>query len=57
MNIIAMNSNDYQILNQIEVINILKACSDKKTGRLIKSPAFLLATVWSHSAYSWPGLK
>ena len=57
MNIIAMNSNDYQILNQIEVINILKACSDKKTGRLIKSPAFLLATMWSHSAYSWPGLK
>ena len=34
-------------MDQIEVINILKPYSDKKTERVIKSPAFLFnAAIW-----------
>ena len=40
------------------IVSILKRCSDKKTERVIKSPAFLLSTaIWSHSALPWPGLN
>ena len=44
-------------MDEIEVINILKRCSDKKTQRVIKSLAFLFAAIWSQLADSWPGLK
>ena len=44
-------------MDGIEVINILKRCSVKKTKRVIKSPAFLFAAIWSQLAHSWPGLK
>ena len=44
-------------LDETEVINTLKQLSDKKTERVIKSPAFLSAAIWSHFAHSWPGLK
>ena len=39
-------------MDQIEVINVFKGYSDKKTGRVIKSPAFLFSVV-----YSWTGLN
>ena len=45
---------------KIEVINILKRHSDKKTERerVIKSPAFLLgAAIWSHLSHSWIDLN
>ena len=43
---------------KIEVINILKGHSDKKTERVIKSPAFLLgAAIWSHLSHSWIDLN
>ena len=45
-------------MDEIDVINILKRYIDKKTDRVIKSPAFLVsAAVWSHLAHSWPGLN
>ena len=45
-------------MDEIEVINILKRCSDKKTERVIKSPVFLFsAAIWSHLADSWLGLN
>ena len=45
-------------MNEIEIINILKRYSDKKTKRLIESPEFLFsATIWSHLAHSWPRLN
>ena len=42
---------------ETEVINILKQYSDKNTKRMIKSPAFLFAAIWSHLSHSWPVLK
>ena len=43
-------------MDEIEVINILKQYSDKKTVRVIKSPAVLFSVViWSHLAHPWPG--
>ena len=48
-------------MDEIEVTNILKRCSDKKAQRerkrVVKSPAFLFAAIWSCLAHSWPGLK
>ena len=45
-------------MDEIKFINILKQYSDKKTVRVIKSPAFLFsAETWSHLAHSWPGLS
>ena len=45
-------------MDEIEVINILKRYSDKKTKRVIKLPVFLFsATILSHLAYSWPDLN
>ena len=44
-------------MDRIEVINILKGCSDKKAEKVIKSPPFLFATIWSYLAQSWSGLK
>ena len=44
-------------MNEIEVKNILQRCSDKKTERALKLPAFLFAAIWSHLVHSWPGLK
>ena len=44
-------------MDEIEVINILKRCSDKKAERLIKSAAFLFAAIWLHLAHSWSGVK
>ena len=49
-------------MNEIEVINILKRYSDKKTERErqreIKSPLFLFsAAIWSYLEHSWPGLN
>ena len=35
-------------MDEIEIINILKRCNDKKTERVVKLPAFLFsADVWS----------
>ena len=45
-------------MDEIEAINILKhfKYSDKKTVRVIKSPAVLFdVAIWSHLAQSWPG--
>ena len=43
---------------EIEVKNILKQYSDKKTVTVIKSPAFLFsAAIWSHLAHFWSGLN
>ena len=44
-------------MNGIEVINILKRCSDKKAERVIKLTAFLFSELWSYLAHSWPGVK
>ena len=51
-------------MNEIEVINVLKRYSDKKTERErerqreIKSPSFLFsAAIWSYLEHSWPGLN
>ena len=45
-------------MNKVNVINIFKRYSDKKTDRVIKSPVFLLsAAIWSHLAHSWPSLN
>ena len=45
-------------MDEIEVIKILKQCSDKKTKRMIKSLAFLFSVAtWSHLVHSWPGVK
>ena len=44
-------------MDEIEVINILKRCSDKKAERLIKSAAFLFAAIWLHLAHFWSGVK
>ena len=45
-------------MDEIKVINILKQYCDKKTKRVIKSPALLYSTaIWSHLARSWPGLN
>ena len=34
--------------------SILKRCSDKKTKRVIKPPAFSFsAAIWSYLAHSW----
>ena len=44
-------------MDETEIINILKQCSAKKAEKVIKSPAFLFAAIWSHLAHSWPGLK
>ena len=46
------------LMDEIEFINVLKRYSDKKTKRLIKSPAFLLSVeIWSYLAHSWSGLN
>ena len=44
-------------IGEIEVINILKGCSDKKTQEVKKPPAFLFVANWSYLAHFWPGLK
>ena len=45
-------------MDGIEVLNVLKQYSDKKTERVIKSPAFLFsAATWSYVAHSWSGLN
>ena len=45
-------------MDEVEVINILKRYSDKKTVRVIKSPEFLFSiAIRSHLAHSWPGLN
>ena len=45
-------------MDEIEVINIFKRYSDKKTERVTRSPVFLFsAAIWSHLAHSWPGLN
>ena len=46
-------------MNETEVINISKRCSDKKAERerVIKSPVFLFDAIWSHLAHSWPRIK
>ena len=41
-------------MDEIEVINNLKQCSDKKTDLVIKSPGFLFAAIWSHLVHSSP---
>ena len=42
-------------MDEIEVINILKQYSDKKTRRVIKLLELLFnAAIWSHLAHSWP---
>ena len=44
-------------MDEIEVINILKRYSVKKTERVIKSEEFsFIAAIWSYLAHSWPGL-
>ena len=43
-------------MDEIEVINILKRCSYKKTDRVLKSPGLLFAANWSYLANPWPGL-
>ena len=43
-------------MNEVEVINILKRYSDKKTA--INSPTLLFsAAIWLHLANPWPGLN
>ena len=44
-------------MNEIEVVNILKQCSDKKIDKVIKIPRFLYAAIWPHLTHSWPRLK
>ena len=45
-------------MDEIEVINILKRYSDKKTVREIKLPASSFsAVIWSYLAHSWSGLN
>ena len=45
-------------MNEIEVINIFKRYSYKKTEGVIKSPAFLFrAEILSRLAHSCPGLR
>ena len=45
-------------MDEIETIDILKRCSDKKKERMIKSPVLLLnVAIWSHRTHSWPGLN
>ena len=45
-------------MNEIEIINILKRYSDKKTKRLIESLELLSsAAIWSHLEHPWPGLN
>ena len=41
----------------MEVINILKRCSNKKTERVMKASAFLVTAIWSQLAHSWYGLE
>ena len=42
---------------EVEVINIFKRYSGKKTERMTKSIMFLFsAAIWSHLAHYWPGL-
>ena len=45
-------------IDEIEIINILKQPSAKKTERerVIKVPAFLFVAIWSQLVHSWPGL-
>ena len=43
-------------MDEIEVINILKQCSDKQAETVVKS-ALLFAAIWSYLAHYWPGLK
>ena len=38
-------------IDEIEVTNILKQCSDKKKDRVIKPLAFLFAAIWSDLAH------
>ena len=40
------------LMDEIEAVNILKRCSDKKTDIVIKSPALLFAAIWPHLAHS-----
>ena len=45
-------------MDEIEVITILKRYKDKKTERVIKSPAFLFSTaIWPYLAHSRSGLN
>ena len=45
-------------MDEIEVINVLKRNSDKKTERVMKSPTFLFSTaIWSYLAHSLSGLN
>ena len=45
-------------MDKIEVINVLKQYSNKKTERVIKSKVFLFgATIWSYLARCWPVLN
>ena len=44
-------------MTEIEVVSILKQCSDKKIDKVIKIPRFLYAAIWPHLTHSWPGLK
>ena len=40
-------------MDEIDVINVLKRYSNKKTEKVVKSPAFLFsAAIWSYLAYS-----
>ena len=45
-------------MDEIKVINVLKQYSDKKTEKVIKSPAFLFSVaIWSYLVHSWSGLN
>ena len=46
-------------MDEIEVINILKQCNDKKVEKVVIKSLLLLfsAAIWSHLAHSWYGLN
>ena len=45
-------------MDEIEVRNNLKGYSNKKTERVIKSPAFSFrTTIWSYLSHSWSGIN
>ena len=45
-------------MDEIDVTNVLKRYSNKKTEKMVKPPAFLFsAAIWSYLAYSQPGLN
>ena len=44
--------------NEIEVVNVLKRCSEKKREKVIKLPVFLLsAEKWSYLVHPWSSLN